>query len=468
MTDNKFIYKLAEFQSLRNSKRRSVINKYNKLNFRIEDICDIETGAVFLSDEDSVIKKITSSNHPIFKIFDIICIEPKRKYTLNLNDKVILRGAENYYYGFCYIGDLDVKIDEIIITLNYVKKFVIIAKKCIQGEKFYYDNMLDLKLILAILDILRNSILTNLFFLLMKENEIQDIYFFEDKKNGLISDMYKLLTEVEEKLIDIIIYQNENLEQNILVLLERFIIIQDKLVKEIITSKKLYQNDLYIRYRKSREADNFIENILCIKDAIDSIVFEKKEQLNNIYVFGINYGSLELACIASIVLKKEKINCYNGNIMKKFRKVYIKAANCQKINQSNDVYRNNKYILIDENIMTGSTLENTKEYLKNYELENVDTIIIQYPTVARCKNIIKNVEKEKYLLLMNSIKGLIAPVKYSKMCEYRADFIFPYMDKLGNFDLYKDIILKNLYKNGKYNDGSSVARISEYYKERFI
>ena len=70
--------------------------------------------------------------------------------------------------------------------------------------------------------------------------------------------------------------------------------------------------------------------------------------------------------------------------------------------------------------------------------------------------------------LINNIKGMIAPVKYSKMCEYRNNFIFPYMDKLGNFDLYKSIILKNLYKNGEYIEKSSVGRIAEYYKERFI
>lgn len=468
MENNEFMYKLAEFQISRKLKRNKVFNRYNKLKFEIDDICDINTGAVFFTDEDSVIKKVNNSKHSIFKIFDINCIEPNRRYTLNLNDKIILRGPENYYYGFCYIGDLEVKTIEIITTLNKVKRFTTIAKKYIYGEKFSYTEILDIKLVMAILDILRNSILINLFFLLMKENEIQDVYLFNNKENNLISEIYELLIQVEKKAIDIIIYQSENLEKNIILLLEKFIVIQEKLVQEININNELYQNDLYIRYRKSREADNFLENILCIKDAVDNIIEEKKEQLKDIYVFGINYGSLELACIANIILKKEKINCYNGNIMKKFRQVYIKATNCQEVKESNNINKNKKYLLVDENIMTGQTLQKVNEYLKNYELENIDTIIIQYPTVARCKNINEKVEKEKYLTLINSIKGMIAPVKYSKMCEYRKDFIFPYMDKLGNFDLYKSMILKNLYKNGEYNENSSVARISEYYKERFI
>lgn len=468
MENDEFLYKLAEFQTLSKLKRKIIFDRYNKLNFKIDDICDTNTGAIFFEDEDSVIKKAKFNNHPIFKIFDINCIEPHRRYTLNLNDKIILRGPENYYYGFCYIGDLDVKTIEIIMTLNKVKEFAKIAKKYIYGEKFNYTEILDLKLVIAILDILRNSILTNLFFLLMKENEIQDIYFFDNKKNNLISEIYQLLIQTEKKAIDIIIYQSENLEKNIILLLEKFIAIQEKLILEIKNNKELYQNDLYIRYRKSREADNLLENILCIKDAVDNIIKEKREQLKDIYVFGINYGSLELACITNIILKKEKINCYTGNIMKKFRKVYIKAANCQKVQKNNIINKNRKYLLLDENIMTGETLQKVNEYLKNYELENIDTIIIQYPIVARCKNIIEKVKKEEYLTLINNIKGMITPVKYSKMCEYRKNFIFPYMDKLGNFDLYKSRILKNLYKNGEFSKNSSVARIAEYYKDRFI
>ncbi len=468
MKKENFILKLAEYQDKRKKKRDDILEKYNKLNFKIDSICDADTGAIFLTDEDSVIKRKKLINHPIFKVFDIDCIEAHRKYTLNLNDKVILRGPDNYYFGFCYLSDLDVRCSEIVETLNKVKIFIDNAKKHIFNIKFSYAEILDVKLILGILDILRNSLLTTLFFLLMKENEIQDIYLFESKENEINNEVYSLLIEVENKAIDIVIYQEEKIEENLEHILEKFLIIQEKMLQEINTHSEAYKNDLYIRYRKTREADNFLENILCIKDSIDMIIKEKKEQLKEIYILGINYGSLELACIASIMLKLEGIVCYGGNIMKKFRKVYIEATNCQKSNFNISLKKNRKYLLIDENIMTGETLKKAKEYLNIYGLDNIDTIIIQYPTVARFKNIFGKVENEDYLKLLNNVKGMIAPVKYSKMCEYRDNFIFPYMDKLGNFDLYKSIILKNLYKNGEYTEKSSVGRIAEYYKERFI
>ena len=468
MESEDFLLNLAEYQKKRKKKRKDILRKYNKLDFEIDNICDVDTGAVFLTDEDSIINRYIFSNHPIFKIFDINCIESHRKYTLNMNDKVILRGPENYYFGFCYLGDLNVKCYEIEETLKKVKNFIYKAEENIIKTSFNYDEILDIKLILALLDILRNSLLTNLFFLLMKENEIQDIYVFESKENELVSKMYYLLTEVEKKIIDIVIYQDEKLDKGITSILEEFIIMQEKLIQEIKLHRNFYQNDLYIRYRKSREADNVLENIVCIKYAIDKIMKEKYEQLKDIYVLGINYGSLELACITSIIIKHEGINCFCGNIMKKFRKVYIKATNCQKNKKNTSLERNKGYLLIDENIMTGKTLKSAKEYLSTYNLENIDTIIIQYPTVSRYKNIVENIEEKEYFSLINNIKGMIAPVKYSKLCEYRKNFIFPYMDKLGNFDLYKSTILKNLYKNGEYFKKTAVARIAEYYKERFI
>ena len=99
-----------------------------------------------------------------------------------------------------------------------------------------------------------------------------------------------------------------------------------------------------------------------MKNIKDYTLDELKEQLKEIYILGINYGSLELACIASIMLKLEGIVCYGGNIMKKFRKVYIEATNCQKSNFNISLKKNRKYLLIDENIMTGETLKKAKEY----------------------------------------------------------------------------------------------------------
>ena len=150
MEKENFILKLAEYQDKRKKKREDILEKYNKLNFKIDSICDADTGAIFLTDEDSVIKRKKLINHPIFKIFDIDCIEAHRKYTLNLNDKVILRGPDNYYFGFCYLGDLDVRCSEIVETLNKVKIFIDNARKQIFNIKFSYDEILDVKLILLL------------------------------------------------------------------------------------------------------------------------------------------------------------------------------------------------------------------------------------------------------------------------------------------------------------------------------
>lgn len=443
-------------------------NSFIKLKFNMYDIFDRTTGAVYLADEDSIIQKKNFPKHPIFQIFDINCIEAFRRYTCNLNDKVILRGPCNYYYGICFLGDLNIRLNEIIKTLKMVKEFFINISE-IELTNMKYDNILDVKYIFAILDIIRNSVITNLFFCLMKKDQINDIYIFNEDNNSLVNSFYDLLYKIEYKLVDIILEQSNDLNEEIDLIIDNFINLQDKLIDEVKNNKTFYNNDLYIRYRKLREADNIMENIICINYAIDQIIKEKKDILsnNNIYLLGLNYGSLELSIIANIIFKLKNIYCSAGNIMKKFRKVYVESTNLQSYKINKNLKKKSYYIILDENIMTGNTLECVIKYLKEKDLNLLNIIIINYPSIARAKNI-KFSQTSQIEKLHKNIKGMLFPCNYSKIFEYRNDFVFPYMDKLGTFDLYKYEILKNMYKNGLYNKNSAVGRISHYYKKVFF
>lgn len=467
--NSKIVKVMATYQRKAKERKNNLFKQYNKLKFDIYELTDAITGAIYIDDEDTILLKEKERNHPIFKIFDIDCIEKYRKYTCNFNNKVILRGPDNYYYGFAYLTDLDVKREEIIECLKRNENFMRKVKNDLSSTKMSYENILDVKLVLGILDILRNSAITNLFFCLMKENCINDIYIYEIGNNKIANELYEVLKQIEIKLVDIILNQKNNLNYNINEIIEESIILQHKLINEIKNKKENYENDLYIRYRKSREADNFIENIISIKSCIDTI--QNKNDLSvseNLYVFGINYGSVELAIITDVLLEMNSIQHKTGNIMVKFRKAFIESANRQPILKNSNIVRNAYYILIDENIMTGNTLKSTINYLKEYNMKLLDTIIIKHPTVSRLKNIIGKVDEDDFVDTLNNIKGAFIPTNYSKMCEYREGFIFPYMDKLGTFDLYKYEILKNLYRNGNYIEESAVARIGEYYKEVFI
>ena len=459
---------LALYQEIAEKKLKLAIDKYIKLRFELYDIYDKDTGAIYLTDKDSILLASKYKEHPIFKIFDIDCIENNRIYTCNMNNRILLRGPRNYYFGFCYLGDLDVKNKQIINTLEYVKKFITDSKN-IKYDGFNYDNVLDIKTVLAIIDVIRNSVITNLLFCLMKENNIKDIYLYKDGENDLINDLYDLLKKIENKIYDIILEQKYRLTEELNEISDKFLELQTTLIKEIKKNKDNYKNDLYIRYRKSREADCAVENIICIKYAIEEILTQNLDvnSIDDLYVLGLNYGSIELTAIVDIILEKKRISNISGNIMKKFRKVYVEATNTQKNITNKKIKENAYYIIVDENIMTGQTLENAKKYLKNFNLKLLDTIIIKYPTVSRVKNI-NNVDENKYIELLKNIKGMLIPTNYSKLCEYRKNFIFPYMDKLGTFDLYKYELLKNLYKNGEYIKKSAVGRVEKYYKKIFF
>lgn len=468
MINKKLLVELALYQTEAIKRMKCAIKEYSKLDFGIEDIYDKVTGGIYLYDIDTILLNESEKQHPIFKIFDIQCIENHRLYTCNLNDKVILRGPNNYYYGYCYLGDLDVENEQIIKTLEEGRNFILKSQKELNRKKFYYNNALDLKCVLAVLDVIRNSVITNLFFLLMKENEINDIYIYENGTNTLANELYKLLEKVELKFIDIILDQKQELINNVNEIILDFLFLQQNLINEIKENKQNYNNDLYIRYRKAREADNVIENIICLQYAIKSIEKVKFKQLNEkIYVLGLNYGSIELAIIANILLDRNGINTTVGNIMKKFRKVYVESTNNQDNIVNLNIENNSSYILIDENVMTGKTLQNAGKYLSENNMKLLDIISIKYPTIERIKNL-TDINIDGYMKLLNSIKGMLFATNYSKLCEYRENFIFPYMDLLGTFDLQKYEILKNLYKNGKYIKNSAVARVGNYYKNIFI
>ena len=251
--------------------------------------------------------------------------------------------------------------------------------------------------------------------------------------------------------------------------MKEFLNVQTDIILELTKMKNLYNNDLYVRYRKSRESDNIIENIVCLQFVFDKIVNnENKKNYANILLLGINYGSIELPIISEVILKNKKINVKTGNIMKKFRVSYVSSVNKQKIMLNNNLKNIDKCILIDENFVTGNTLFCAKQYLNEIGIDCLHMISIQYPTLARYKNITDKGKTTKFLELFKEIDGKLISVKHSKILITREKFAFPYMDKLGTFDLYKYEILKNLYKNGRYRKGSSVDRISKYYKKIFI
>lgn len=452
--------KLAEIKNESKSKFNTAM-EYCKLNFDIYDIFDKKTGAVYINDEDSILFK--KNKHPIFELFDIDCISPHRKYTCNLQNKVILRGPENYYYGFALLSDLDVKFEEVMKVLKCSSIFISNSQKY-SFLDLNYNNILDLKFVLAIMDIIRNSTIMNLFLCLMKENEILDVYIYDYEKNCIVNKFYKLLEKIEEKFIDVFLYENHKLNENLNEIIKEYLVLEKELENELMIGINYYKNDIYIRFRKFREADNIAENILFLNYVTNQIIEEKNSELNNstIYILGINYGSIELAVIMNILFKKKGWSAFTtGEVLKKFRSVYVKATNNQKNLKSKFLRTGSYFIIIDENIMTGNTLKSAIKYLQHSGMKLLDKVVLKFPDINRSRNI--NAIQD-----LNEIKGLMLQSDYSKLLECRENFIFPYMDALGTFDLCKYEILKNLYKNGIYSDSSAVARVKEYYKNIFF
>lgn len=127
-------------------------------------------------------------------------------------------------------------------------------------------------MIIALLDIIRNSYITNLFFFLMKEEKINDVYIYDSDRKNFSNRIKKLLYDVEEELYNIIVHKKYDIHKNLQDIMNKFIFMQKDIIFELESDKKEYNEDLYVVYRKAREADNIFENIVCLQMAMDNIV----------------------------------------------------------------------------------------------------------------------------------------------------------------------------------------------------
>ncbi|MCX8131466.1 MAG: phosphoribosyltransferase [Clostridia bacterium] len=479
--NNTLLNKFTEFQLNLTIRNKMIINKYlKKLNKRfrkklseIYDLYEINTGAIFLKDEELITLRNKCGNHPIFKIYDCDCLSYNRKYTCNLEDKLILRGPINYYFGLCFLGDLDVSIEDIKNTIENVIEFFQDIDKKLYALDFEEDNVLSLKLILSLYDSIRNCLDINLFFLLSVSQNKEAIYIYKNHKNICEIDSYKLLKEVLSEVYSLL-FRNEKIRiYKVCSIISSFLKVQKDFSKYIDENmKSLLNEDLYLYFRKYRESDNIIENLICIDYSVKEIITEygkEKINKNEVFALGLNYGSIELAIMTEIILDEYGIKVISGNIMKKFRDVMIKPKKATNWVETIKGGESALCILIDENILTGNTVQYATDYLKERGFKDIYKIIIQYPKLSRIKNIVNECKCENVVdRFKNKTFGFNFAAPYSKFCEYREDFIFPYMDKLGTFDLRKHFIYKNLYRNGIYISGSAIDRLSTHFKDFFV
>lgn len=394
----------------------------------------------------------------------------KLGYSLRDNDGVLLRGSKTYYYflsrriaeEFNSIDKKDLTTKEMV--MEWYNNYKCFFKKCNQAliKVENVNNINNKKMILGILDNIRNYLLVNINQQLMLNYDVDTIMINLNNlsEDDLLNKMYLILMTVDKMMGNIcfdksyilnkkdIINELENIYK-LSVILEELFLKSDE--------KRNYSKD----FRAYREIDNFAENYITAALSID-----KKENLynQNIGVCGLCYGGIELPILFKII----NPNFSDVSILKFNLKTsgYAKKQSMELRYFDIDNYGGIKllgidleteYILLDDNLLTGKTMQLAINCLYDIGIRVKGLSIVRYPSANRISQMfLPGHGAVDYKCFFDFINGLCFPSPYSWRDENEDNL---YEDSLGVFDLNRRKIIECLVKNHDYAEKSEVYKL---------
>lgn len=121
---------------------------------------------------------------------------------------------------------------------------------------------------------------------------------------------------------------------------------------------------------------------------------------------------------------------------------------------------NNKHIVMDDNLVTGRTIQIALNLLVNNNIYPHKAFVVRYPAVNRIEHMfLQDHGAPDIDLFWKFIYGLTSPTPYTKLeipHGYSPDDQDKYLDLLGNFNKTRKYVTELLYKNGLYIIGGDV------------
>lgn len=391
-------------------------------------------------------------------------------YSMHDNESILLRGSRIYYYFLSnrYHDDItgkDVTTKQMIY--DWLENNITFYKEAI-FSLYKTDNINDLsniKMVLGIVDNIRNYLIILLNQQLVYKNIDSNILINLNSldKNSFLYSLYENLI-ITENFMNRISFDDEYTldKQNFIDLIEKTISITQKFYLNFQNEKEKenYSKD----FRAYREIDNFAENfITCyLTMTKDKLISEKG-------VCGLSYGGIELP----IIMKSIDNNIEDVSIMK-FNKYATGYSKKQSVDlRFFDIYKfggieligideNKEYILLDDNLLTGKTMQIALTSLYDINIEVNEIVIVRYPGVNRISQMfMPNHGAIDYHHFFNFIQGLYFSSPYTWK---DPNSLNSYEDSLGIFDLNRRKILECLVKNGDYSQDSEVIYVKRKVK----
>lgn len=462
-------YALKLSKYLKNNKNKKIQKKYFnrfKQNFSFEiqnfdEIFDFNTGAIVFDDYEVILLKNKNKNHMLFSLFEVDVFKNKLKYSYNKRNKIALRGANNYYFNMCFIENYT--SDEIIRINKMIIEFLNNSCKKISKEKInIYSKKEDLKCVLAILDIIRNVLTIELYYFIKIEETVSLVFLYNElESEHIITKIYKLLEKIYAFTYNILFSKMQvDVKASLINLIEETL----KLELYIKDKKNIKLNLKTIRMW--RETDYIIENIISIREALIEIKKENKKITSEpINLFGVNYGSIDLAILTKVIAEELKYKNVNSGILiinSSYDEIYNKNdvnLECKVKTKTDLKISTSKNIVIDDNIVSGKSFETAINIISKNINYPIAGIIIRPPQINRINQMFtkRNNSRVRIECFDTYIKGLKGEAFFSKLCDSNKNESL--LDGLNVFDEVKHNVRCELYKNKLYHKESYVGKL---------
>lgn len=450
---------LAKLEHKKTDSWNLLLRKYNKIikkNFKVNnglnDIYEWFTGAVFFKDYEW--EEI--HNNKVKDLFETM-ENNSYLYSLPLDNGIILRGSNIYYYFSTDVSrfkkpnikEINKWFDNVSV---YIKKVLIILDD--YQIKDYYDR----RLLLALLDNIRNIILilTNCELMKLSING-KDFIYHSNYKSKEINYCFALINKYQETIEAICLEgkcfkdEIENIKdiyKNTLKILEDVSLSIFDIHDEFILGKS---------FNPLREIDNYFENYIVCKYIVDEkmINYEIDKKIN---LIGILYGGLELPFIISRMIPNNNTisflfqnhGMYLDRQQKDRNKIIIDLKEYGSLNKENDTF------LVDDNMMSGVTMQFAYNQLYLNDINNIKGIfVIRHPNINRIAQLEYFDTALNLDLVDNYIYGMLTDTPYTKI-KSGTNYNNMFVNELNIFSVMTEVFLKALYCNNSFIKDSQV------------
>lgn len=439
--------KLAVFQQTRRKERKHYEEKVRRMlakplqEYQIDDLFDPLTGGVTFQDDEW---ELIDEDDPLKALFKEADEQECYKYMLPLDGKILLRGADVYYFFSCYLSryrdpshkQFEIWFENVILFLTKVTNAIHLynfhgmnSRRLLLGV---LDNLRNIALILATADMLcaqeRNKVLfESMDTVWIKHIKVChelmcEICFCNFEPEYLISKVGILITAAREDIPPI---------------------------QEIISKT----DDGYLLLKSVnpwREADNFIENLVGMMYVADQM-----HEHDRIRLIGLLCGGLELPLLLERLLRADV------SVSFLFQRTGLYTEKITAFNNSpsvtlikrtdNDILN----VIVDENAQSGISAHLAIRQLDDIGIPVHKLALLRGPSIARLEQLRNSGMAINLACFDNSILGALYVSPYTRL-KKDTNYGGMFLDELRLFSYGAEAFLKALYRNNTFIRDSEV------------